>query len=280
MPPTAAAGDAGTKFSALLALMAKLRSDDGYPWDREQTHASLKPYLLEETYELLEALQADDDDAIAEELGDVLLQVIFHAQIAAEAGRFSMADVIHTLEQKLIRRHPHVFGDADAVDAEAVVRTWTAVKREEQAQASDSVPASLLGSIPRALPALVEAEKVQQRAARVGFQWDDISGAWQKIIEELDELRHAAQNIDGTSADREAVQRDAVADELGDVLFAVVNVARYLGVDPEQSLRATNAKFRQRFRYIEKAAHAQGRTPDNMTLAEMDALWDEAKRDT
>src|SRR5690625_1050392 len=167
--------------------MATLRSDEGCPWDREQTHDTLKRYVIEEAYELLEAIEAEDDEALVEELGDVLLQVVFHAQIAAEEQRFSMADVIETLRQKLIRRHPHVFGDAEAEDAEQVLRTWAEVKRQERAEASHDTqqPPSLLASVPRSLPALMEAEKVQRRAARVDFQWDDISGAWAKVTEEL-----------------------------------------------------------------------------------------------
>lgn len=287
------ADDAGANFAALLALMATLRSEDGCPWDREQTHASLKRYLIEEAYELLEAVDQGDDRALAEELGDVLLQVIFHAQIAAETGRFTMNDVIAGLSDKLVRRHPHVFGNVQADDADAVLRTWDEVKRRERGDAG-SKPESLLGSVPRALPALMEAEKIQQRAARVGFQWDDVAGAWEKVQEELEELRRAGARIAPTLAgvdedkrkpetreipEREQLEnlREAIADELGDVLFAVVNVARYLGVDPEESLRATNAKFRRRFGHIEARARAKGRRLEQMTLEEMDALWDEAK---
>lgn len=258
----------------LLDVMARLRSPEGCPWDRQQTHASLKRYLLEEAYELLDAIDAGDDRAFVEELGDVLLQVVFHAQIASETGRFTMADVIDRLVEKLVRRHPHVFGDADAPDAAAVVRTWDAIKRQEQAvrDAGKEAP-SLLEGIPRHLPALMEAEQLQARAARVGFEWDDVAGVWDKVQEELEELRRAgdaAPSAPGTAQDR-------VAEELGDVLFALVNVARYLKVDPEQALRAANAKFRRRFQHIEARAQALGRRLEDMTLAEMDALWDEAK---
>lgn len=265
----------------LLDIMARLRSPEGCPWDRQQTHASLKRYLLEEAYELLDAVDAGDDDALVEELGDVLLQVVFHAQIASETGRFTMADVLDGLVKKLIRRHPHVFGDVKAHDAAAVVRTWEAVKERERThrnanreagRGSDPQPPSLLDGIPRHLPALMEAEKLQARAARVGFQWDDVAGAWDKVQEELDELRRASAGEEPAEA-----ARSRVAEELGDVLFALVNVARYLQVDPEDALRAANAKFRRRFQHIEARARTQGRRLEDMTLAEMDALWDEAK---
>lgn len=275
--------DAGTKFSALLALMAKLRSEDGCPWDQEQTHASLRRYIIEEAYELVEAVEEQDDDALVEELGDVLLQVVFHAQIASETGRFAMADVIAGLSDKLIRRHPHVFGDVQADDAEAVLRTWDEAKRRERAGAK---PESLLASVPRSLPALMEAEKIQQRAARVGFQWEDVTGALDKVREELAELQLAASAFgsgqgrppasEGGDSSEQALKA-AVAEELGDLLFAVVNVARYLGVDPEQGLRATNAKFRRRFGYIEEQAAKRGLRLEDMTVDEMDVFWNEAK---
>lgn len=264
-------------LAPLLATMAKLRAPDGCPWDREQTHTSLKRYLIEETYELLDAIDAGDDAAFVDELGDVLLQVVFHAQIAAEAGRFTMKDVVDALHEKLIRRHPHVFGDAKADDAEAVSRLWAAVK---QTEATPGAPAasgvvSMLDSISRSLPALMEAEKIQRRAARVGFEWDDVAGAWEKVREELNEL-HAAMTEPDTEPD--ADRRAALEEEWGDVLFALVNVARYIGIDPELSLRAANGKFRRRFAYIETKAQQLGRPLDEMSLEEMDALWDESKQ--
>lgn len=268
--------EAGGDLSRLLAIMARLRSPKGCPWDREQTHESLKKYLLEEAYELLDAIDAGDDRALVEELGDVLLQVVFHATIAAETGRFTMQDVIDTLTDKLIRRHPHVFGDAEADDAAAVTRLWAEIKHREASPGEADTPegASMLDGVPRSLPALMEAEKLQQRAARVGFEWDDVDGAWQKVREELDELQAALQ---ARGAGGEARQ-ERLAEEFGDVLFALVNVARYVHVDPEQSLRAANAKFRRRFRYIERRAAEQGQDLARMSLAEMDALWEEAKR--
>lgn len=269
--------ESGGDLSQLLAVMARLRSPSGCPWDREQTHASLKRYLVEETYELLDAIDAEDDEALVEELGDVLLQVVFHATIAAETGRFTMQDVIDTLTEKLIRRHPHVFGDAEADDAAAVSRLWAQIKRQETSPGDSDTPggASILDSIPRHLPALMEAEKLQQRAARVRFEWDDADGAWEKVREELGELQSAVKTHRAGGSD--AGQRQ-VTEEFGDVLFALVNVARYVHVDPEQSLRDANAKFRRRFRHIEQRAAQQGRDLEQMSLAEMDALWEEAKR--
>lgn len=262
-------------LARLLAVMVKLRSPDGCPWDREQTHASLKRYLLEETYELLDAIDSDDDEAFIEELGDVLLQVVFHATIAAETGRFTMHDVIDRLTEKLIRRHPHVFGGARADDAGAVTRLWAEIKRQETSPGSSDTPggASMLDDVPRSLPALMEAEKLQKLVARVGFEWDDVEGAWEKLYEELDELQSAAK-----AAGADQSRQEKLEEEFGDVLFAFVNVARYVHVDPEQSLRAANAKFRRRFRHIERQAAELGRDLAGMSLAEMDALWEEAKR--
>ncbi|MBO8141132.1 MAG: nucleoside triphosphate pyrophosphohydrolase [Firmicutes bacterium] len=258
------------ELQPLLDVMARLRSPEGCPWDRQQTHASLKRYLLEETYELLDAIDAGDDRALVEELGDVLLQVVFHAQIAFEEGRFSMDDVVRGLVHKLIRRHPHVFGDASANDAAAVARQWEEIKRREKAE-QGSIPAgtgSILDSVSRHLPALMEAERVQARAAEVGFQWDNVEGAWEKVAEELAEVRAAGA---GGSPDR-------FEEEWGDLLFALVNVARYAGIDPEQALRRASGKFRRRFRHIETRARELGKRLEDMTLAEMDALWEEAKR--
>lgn len=278
-------------LTPLLALMAKLRAPDGCPWDREQTHSSLKRYLLEEAYELLDAIDAGDDDAFVDELGDVLLQVVFHAQIAAEAGRFTMKDVVDGLHDKLIRRHPHVFGDAKAEDTQAVARLWADVKRAESLPGDSAAPGtiSMLENVSRSLPALMEAEKIQRRAARVGFEWDDVDGAWAKVREELDELEAAmtartpasvpARSTSSSDPSADAAEhRAAIEEEWGDVLFALVNVARYVDIDPEQSLRAANAKFRRRFAHIETRAHELGRRLEQMSLEEMDALWDESKR--
>src|SRR5690606_17792338 len=225
----------------LLDTMARLRSPEGCPWDRQQTHASLKRYLLEEAYELLDAIDAGDDAALIEELGDVLLQVVFHAQIASETGRFTMADVVDGLVRKLLRRHPHVFGDAHPEDAAAVVRTWEAIKQREKAGCEATEEASLLDGIPRHLPALLEAEKLQDRAARAGFRGDDVAGAWEKARAEWAERKQGGRE-EGEAADR---ARARVGEECGDVLFALINGASYLKVDPDQALRAANAKFRR-----------------------------------
>lgn len=268
----------GGDLSRLLAVMRTLRSPGGCPWDREQTHESLKRYLLEETYELLDAIDAGNDDAFVDELGDVLLQVVFHATIAAETGRFTMQDVIDGLTDKLVRRHPHVFGDAEASDAAAVSRLWAEVKRQEASPGGTNAPgvASMLDDISRSFPALMEAEKLQRRAARVGFEWDDIDGAWEKVREELNELSSAIKARSSDNADE--TTQAALEEEFGDVLFALVNVARYARIDPEQSLRAANAKFRRRFRYIEERVAALGKSLADMDSAEMDAFWDEAKQ--
>lgn len=265
-------------MQTLLDTMRRLRAPGGCPWDQKQTHTTLRRYAIEEAYELVDAIETGDDAALIEELGDVLLQVVFHATIAAEQNRFTMEDVIAGLQRKLLRRHPHVFGDASAADADEVEQTWAAVKRRE-ARTQTEKHASLLSSVPRQFPALMEAEKVQARAAEVGFQWDDVGGAWEKLSEELAELREAQTKATAASTQRiRAAAKEAVREEFGDVLFALVNIARYLDVDAEQSLRDSTTKFRRRFDYIEGAARAEGRQPTEMTLAEMDALWDEAKR--
>lgn len=265
----------------LLRIMARLRGPGGCPWDKEQTHLSLRPYLVEETYEALEAIEADDTARMVEELGDVLLQVVFHSQIGAESGRFTFDDVAQAVADKMVRRHPHVFGDAVAADSAAVLRHWERIKQEEARSspphsdgsssalpAEQEAPPSLLDDVPVQLPALVRAEKIQARAARVGFQWPDVEGAIEKVREEAEEVARA----------REANDQARLHEEWGDLLFALVNVARYLGIDSETALRDATNKFRDRFQYVERQAHASGRSLDDMTLAEMDALWDEAKQ--
>lgn len=251
-----------SSFEAFQDIIAHLRAPDGCPWDREQTHESLRPFLLEEAYEVLEAIESGDMDALAGELGDLLLQVVLHTQIAIDEGEFSMADVLGRVSAKMIRRHPHVWSDVDVGgDSGRVLANWEQIKQEEKT-ANGEEPASLLDGIPRALPALMVAHKYQAKAARVGFDWPDVSGVEDKIREELDEIFGAA-----TDAER--------AREIGDLLFVLVNWLRWLGVDdPEGLLRETNAKFYRRFRYIEQAA---GRPLKGMTLEQMDALWDEAK---
>ena len=246
----------------LVETMARLRAPEGgCPWDREQTHESLRKYLLEEAYETVEAIDSGDPEKLCEELGDVLLQVAFHAQVARENGTFDMHDIIQGITDKLLRRHPHVFGDVNAETAEDVVRTWEAVKRQEK---GGKVPESVLAGVSTALPALSRAEAVQKKAAKVGFDWEDVQGPVGKVREELEEVL--------------AAPPETQESEVGDLLFAVVNLARALKIDPEVALTGTTNKFMQRFRYIESRAREQGRNLPDMRLAEMDLLWDEAKQ--
>ncbi len=248
----------------LLKIMEKLRSPEGCPWDREQTHTTLKRYLIEEAYEVLEAVDSGDPELLAEELGDVLLQVVFHAQIAKEMGTFTMDDVINGICEKLIRRHPHVFADTEVESVGEVMRNGEAIKGMEK---QGKKRTSILDGVPREFPALMRAEKIQKKAAKVGFEWEDIHGAFAKLEEELAELRMALSSED----------QDKIQDEFGDVLFALVNVARYAKVDPEMALREATSKFIQRFQFIEEQARAAGRSLHEMSLAEMDAIWDAAK---
>ena len=255
---------AATSFEAFLEIIAHLRAPDGCPWDREQTHQTLRTHLLEETYEVLAALDADNPAEMREEFGDLLLQVVLHAQIAAEYGEFNIAEVLESIHTKLVRRHPHVFGDVEIKDAQGVLRNWERLKAAER-QANGKSAASLLDGVGSALPALLQAEQYQRRAAHVGFDWPDITGVLAKLEEELQEV-HAARN---------AQERYA---EIGDLLFAVVNLARWLKVEPESALRDTNRRFRQRFSFIEQQARLQGRSIADLSLDEMEALWQEAKR--
>ncbi len=255
-----------TSFESFQETIAHLRAPEGCPWDREQTHQSLRPYLLEEAHEVLEAIDAGDMDNLCAELGDLLLQVVLHVQIATEYGDFQMADVIRHVNEKMIRRHPHVWGDVDVQgDAEKVVANWEDIKKAEK-NGDDNVRKSILDGVPRGLPALLVAHKYQEKAAKVGFDWPDISGVEQKIREELDEIFSAPTDTERAS-------------EIGDVMFVLVNYLRWLGVhDPESILREINAKFYRRFTYIEEQTSINGDKPlTDYTLAEMDALWDEAK---
>jgi len=251
----------------LTEVMKRLLAPDGCPWDREQTHASLGRFLIEETYEVIEAIESEDYEALCEELGDVLLQIVFHARLAEESGAFTIDDVIQTVTEKMKRRHPHVFGDVQAADAEAVLANWEAIKQAERAEESPREK-SILNDLPRHLPALMYAEKAQKKAATVGFQWENVDGAWEKLREEIDELAEAIA----------AGNQDEQDHELGDVLFVMVNIARYLGIDPEAALRRTTGKFIRRFRFIEQSAARQGQTLHEMTLSEMDKYWNEAKK--
>jgi MazG family protein len=264
----------------LLRVMARLRDPEtGCPWDREQTFASIAPYTIEEAYEVADAIARSDLDALKDELGDLLLQVVYHARMAEEDGRFAFGDVVDAITAKMIRRHPHVFEDASLRDAFVASGTWERIKAEEKATrgsatrgsaaergATDEL-GSLLDDVPVALPALTRAVKLQKKAARVGFDWPSLAPVLAKIEEEIAELKSAI-------ADKKSAK---VTEEFGDLLFVMANVARHLGVDPEGALRGANAKFVRRFRSIEAALRAEGRTPEDATLEEMDQLWDEAK---
>jgi tetrapyrrole methylase family protein/MazG family protein len=250
-------------MSTYQNVVGRLRAPDGCPWDREQTHESLRSSLLEETYEVLAALDSGDMQELKEELGDLLLQVLFHAQIATEDGDFRLIDSVGYAIEKLIRRHPHVFGDVQAHDAQAVLLNWEQIKREERGT-QNGAPPSMLASINVALPALAQAMDIQQRVVRVGFDWPAIAEVLAKVDEEMRELVAAPDQ-----AAREA--------ELGDVLFSLVNVARWYDVDPESALRQANGRFRRRFGWMEAEAHRLGSPLEGMTLQEMDALWEQAK---
>lgn len=247
-------------FDGILALCSYLRSEDGCPWDAEQTHESLKPMLLEEMYELIDAVDRSDSNGIVEELGDLLYHLIFQMQIGSEEGEFASSDVFMSLRDKLIRRHPHVFGEAEASDSRQVQSRWNEIKRQEKQSAGKS----LLDGVPSSMPALAYAEKLGERSARVGFDWEEIDGALEKVKEELQELHMA-----GTANEREA--------ELGDLLFSITNVARWMDIDPEDALRKTGNKYRRRFAYMEKIAKERGLDFVDLPLDEKENLWQEAK---
>ena len=261
-------------LNRLLAVMAWLRDrQHGCPWDIDQTFRTIAPYTIEEAYEVADAIERNDMAALKEELGDLLLQVVYHAQMASEARAFSFNDVAATIADKMIDRHPHVFGDLKIADADAQTVSWEARKAAERAKKNGSAEAAgALDGVARALPALLRAEKIQKRAARVGFDWKSIGPVIAKIEEELGELGREL------AADQKDQAR--VADELGDVLFAVANLARHCQVDPEAALRSTNDKFERRFRYLEQRLAEQGRKPADAALDEMEALWQEAKGKT
>jgi tetrapyrrole methylase family protein/MazG family protein len=255
-----AATPAGARFDSLLDVMARLRGDGGCPWDREQTRASLKPYLIEEAYEVLDAIEHGSLRDLEEELGDLLFQVVFHCQIAAERGEFDMARVLDRLSDKMIRRHPHVFGGGAVADAHEALAQWERIKGTEGAR-------SALDGVPRRLPALLRAQRVQAKAARVGFDWTRWQDAWDKVREELGEIEEALG----------AAEPSQVARELGDLLFAVVNVARLRGLDAEDCLRGATDTFTRRFREVEAEMKAGGRAIGEATAVELDGAWERAK---
>ena len=253
-----------TSFEAFQEVVARLRAPDGCPWDREQTHLSLRSSLLEETYETLAALDDEDPHGMQEEFGDLLLQIVLHAQIASEEGDFNMADVLTGIHTKIVRRHPHVFGDTEVGDVAGVLQNWEKLKAQERKENGQAETKGMLDGVPRTFPALAQALQYQERAARVGFDWKEIDGVVEKVREELGEV---------LESDDQA-QREK---ELGDLLFAVVNLARWYKADPETILRTTNQRFRTRFKYIEDHARKANRPLSEMALEEMDALWEEAK---
>jgi len=296
----------GPAFEKLVAVMARLRAPNGCPWDREQTHATLRTYLIEEAYEVLDALDGADDAKFAEELGDLLLQVLFHAQIAHEEGRFAIHDVIREIYEKMIRRHPHVFGDRRAKDAAEVLRNWEKIKAEEHraketkeaeeakdvkkkkrpgasssftSSTSSTSFTSLLDGVPRTMPALLEAFQLTRKAARIGFDWDTIDGIFSKLDEEAHELRHVLSSTSSASltSSTSHSRMQSVESEIGDLLFVVVNLARFLEIDPEIALKKTSAKFSRRFREMERLAREEGTTLAQVPRAKMEGLWDQAK---
>ena len=260
----------GEKFQLLVDLMARLRARDGCPWDREQTFDTIKPYLLEETYEVLDAIDAHDWPELPGELGDLMLQAVFFSQMAAEENLFRIDDALDAINQKLVRRHPHVFGTETARTGDDVRKIWSEVKaqeREDNPKSEIRNPKSLLKSVPRALPALVEAQQITSRAANVGFDWTDADHVLEKLREELKEFESA----------RQSGSHEQIEDELGDLLFVLVNLARFVKVDPEQALRKTNAKFRRRFGHVEQKLAERGISPAESNIAEMESLWQQAK---
>ena len=251
-------------FDRLMELMRRLRAPGGCPWDAEQTHESLKRYLLEESYEVIEAIDANDPALLKEELGDLMLQPVFHAAIAEEAGRFTMGDVLDAINDKLIRRHPHVFGEEKVKTAEEQVANWERIKKAEKGAERKSA----LSGVPPALPALMKAHKITEKAARVGFDWEHVDQVFAKVLEELHEFEE-------TMAERDEERMEA---ELGDLLFAIVNLGRFLSLNPEEALRKTIDRFARRFSHVEDTLHARGMHMQEASLSEMDELWEEAKR--
>ena len=268
----------GQWFEKLVAVQARLRAPNGCPWDREQTHQSLRTYLVEEAYEVLEALESGNDAKFAEEMGDLLLQIVFHSQIAREEGRFTVAEVIREIHDKMIRRHPHVFGKTRAKDSAEVLRNWEQIKAGERRSSGDNRDSktsesvakedSLLDGVSRALPATLEGFQLTRKASRIGFDWEDASGVFEKMQEETEELKKALKQQDQLR----------IEEEIGDLLFAAINLSRFLNIDPEIALKKANAKFSRRFRAMEGLAQQNGREFKDLPREEMEAFWDAAKK--
>lgn len=249
-----------SRFAALVDIIAKLRAPDGCPWDKQQTHASLRESLLEECYEVLEALDEEDSAKLCEELGDLLMQIVFHAQIAGEAGEFKLGDVMNGINTKLIHRHPHIFGSEKVENAEEVAHNWEVLKKEEREAGT-----SILDSVPRQMPALGYSREIQRRVAQVGFDWEDVDGVIDKLVEEVGEFKRAEN-------------QEQRAQEFGDVLFTLVNIARRMGVDSEAALREANKRFYRRFTCMEELCRQRGVNFDGLSFEEQNALWEEAKK--
>src|SRR5215813_4950397 len=264
----------GERFERLVEIMTTLRGPNGCPWDKQQDFNSLKPMLVEEVYEVLEAVENNDSGGLSEELGDLLLHVVFHAQLGKETGQFDIDTVIGKISDKLVRRHPHVFGSETASTPEEVIKNWEAIKAQEKAEKlKNRTPEqrSLLEGIPSKLPAIHEAHQISSRAARVGFDWPDVNGIFDKLQEEVRELKE----VISSSGSEE--KRDRLEDEIGDMLFVIVNIARYLKIDSESALKRANRKFKSRFQFMESQLAKQGRTLDTTSLTEMESLWQKAK---
>lgn len=263
------APEAGEQFAAFVDTIAALRAPDGCPWDREQTHESIAHNMIEEAYEAVDAIEQHDPAHLREELGDVLLQVVLQSQIAADAGEFTVADVCNDVNQKMIRRHPHIFGDAQAASADEVLTLWDSVKMAEKNAADEQAqqPTGLLDGVPVSFPALMQAHKISRKAVAAGFEWESVEDVWAKVEEEIAEFKEACKN--GTAQEKEL--------EFGDVLFSLVNVARKVGVDAETALRASCRKFRERWAFMEGAAWGQGLRVEDLSMEELQQLWDQAK---
>ena len=275
----------GRRFEKLVDVQKRLRAPGGCPWDRKQTHQSLRPYLIEEAYEVIEALDRGSDEQLASELGDLLLQVVFHAQLASEKGRFDIGDVVDAIREKLVRRHPHVFGKARARNSAQVLKRWEELKAEErrsQSKSETDEADSVLSAVPENLPALSEAFQLTRRASNVGFDWKQLEGVLEKLNEETRELLHAARRVrrSGTQARHSAQSRRAhlhMEEEAGDILFVAANVARFLGLDPEIALKKANRKFKGRFRWMEREARERGKLLARLSKKELEYLWNRAK---